>query len=59
MGKIGTELSDISIITSDNPRTEDPMEIINDVVKGIEKNNFEIIENRRVAIKRAIEIAKR
>ncbi len=47
MGKIGTELSDISIITSDNPRTEDPMEIINDVVKGIEKHNYEIIENRR------------
>ena len=57
MGKIGTELSNISIITSDNPRTEDPLEIIDDVVKGIEKHNFEIIENRRDAIKRAIEIA--
>ncbi len=57
MGKIGSELSDISLITSDNPRTEDPLEIINDVVKGIEKHNFEIIENRRAAIKRAIEIA--
>ncbi|HEY8892517.1 MAG TPA: UDP-N-acetylmuramoyl-L-alanyl-D-glutamate--2,6-diaminopimelate ligase [Clostridium sp.] len=58
MGKIGTNLSDISLITSDNPRTEDPMLIINDVVSGIEKHNFEIIENRREAIKRAIEIAK-
>jgi len=57
MGKIGTDLSDISLITSDNPRTEDPMLIINDVVKGIETNNFEIIENRRAAIKRSIEIA--
>jgi len=57
MGKIGTDLSDISIITSDNPRTEEPMQIISDVVKGIEKYNFEVIENRRAAIKRAIEIA--
>ena len=57
MGKIGSELSDISIITSDNPRTEDPIKIINDVVSGIEKDDFEIIENRRAAIKRAIEIA--
>lgn len=57
MGKIGTQLSDFSLITSDNPRTEDPLEIIKDVVKGIETNNFEIIENRRAAIKRAIEIA--
>lgn len=57
MGRIGSELSDISLITSDNPRTEEPLEIINDVVKGIAKHNFEIIENRREAIKRAIEIA--
>ncbi|WP_291635926.1 UDP-N-acetylmuramoyl-L-alanyl-D-glutamate--2,6-diaminopimelate ligase [Clostridium sp.] len=57
MGKIGTDLSDFSVITSDNPRTEDPIEIIKDVVSGIEKHNFEIVENRREAIKRAIEIA--
>ncbi|MGH4125712.1 MAG: UDP-N-acetylmuramoyl-L-alanyl-D-glutamate--2,6-diaminopimelate ligase [Clostridium sp.] len=57
MGKIGSELSDISIITSDNPRTEDPMQIINDVVSGIGNQKFEIIEDRTSAIKRAIEIA--
>ncbi len=57
MGKIGTDLSDYSIITSDNPRNEEPLEIINDVVQEIQNNNFEIIENRRAAIKRAIEIA--
>ena len=57
MGRIGTNLSDFSFITSDNPRTENPLEIIKDVVLGIEKNNFEIIENRREAIKRAIESA--
>lgn len=59
MGKIGTDLSDIAIITSDNPRTEEPEKIINDVVKGIEKNNYEIVVNRRDAIKRAMELAKK
>lgn len=57
MGKIGSELCDITVITSDNPRNEDPLEIINDIVKGIDKHNFEIIENRKMAIKRAMEIA--
>lgn len=57
MGKIGTLLSDFSVVTSDNPRTEVPMEIIKDVVVGIEQDNYEIVENRRDAIKRAIEIA--
>lgn len=57
MGKIGSRLCDISVITSDNPRNEDPLEIINDIVKGIEKHNFEIIESRKAAIKRAMEIA--
>ena len=58
MGKIGSDLCDIAIITSDNPRTENPASIIEEVVKGIEKNNYEVIENRKEAIKRAIEIAK-
>lgn len=58
MGKIGTELSDISLITSDNPRTEDPMSIINDILKGISRNNYEVIENRKEAIKRAIDLAE-
>ncbi|MGK0468026.1 glutamate ligase domain-containing protein, partial [Clostridium sp.] len=59
MGKIGTDLSDYSVITSDNPRNEEPLEIIKDVVCEIQKQNFEIIENRREAIKRAIEIAEK
>jgi UDP-N-acetylmuramoyl-L-alanyl-D-glutamate--2,6-diaminopimelate ligase len=58
MGNIGTDLSDYSVITSDNPRTEDPIDIISDVVKEIKGNNYEIIENRGLAIKRAIEIAR-
>jgi UDP-N-acetylmuramoyl-L-alanyl-D-glutamate--2,6-diaminopimelate ligase len=58
MGKIGTDISDIAIVTSDNPRTEKPMSIINDVLAGIDKDNYEVIENRKEAIKRAIEIAE-
>ncbi|MCI5726175.1 MAG: UDP-N-acetylmuramoyl-L-alanyl-D-glutamate--2,6-diaminopimelate ligase [Clostridium sp.] len=57
MGGIGTELSDIAIITSDNPRTEEPMAIINDILVGVKKDNYEVIENRKEAIKRAIDIA--
>ena len=60
MGKIGTEIADIAIITSDNPRTEAPMAIINDILEGIdsEKNNYEVIENRPSAIYHAMDIAK-
>lgn len=58
MGKIGSDLSDIAIVTSDNPRTENPSEIIKDIVVGIDKDNYEVIENRKDAIKKAIDIAQ-
>ncbi len=58
MGKVATELSDLVIITSDNPRTENPMQIINDIKQGVVKNNFIVIENRYEAIKYAIEKSK-
>ena len=61
MGKIATDIADFSIITSDNPRTEDPAKIIEDIVKGIDthKNNYEIIENRPAAIRHAMDIAQK
>lgn len=59
MGKIGTELSDFAIITSDNPRTEDPFGIIDDIVEGINKDNYTVVENRREAIKKAMTMAKK
>ena len=61
MGKIGTDIADYSIITSDNPRTENPGKIIEDIVKGIDqgKNNYEIIENRPAAIRHAMDIAEK
>ena len=58
MGKIGSDLSDIAIVTSDNPRTENPSIIIEDIVVGIEKKNYEVIEDRKSAIKRALDIAE-
>lgn len=58
MGKIASDLSDIAIVTSDNPRTEEPLSIIQDIIKGIDKNNYEIVENRKEAIKKAIKVAK-
>lgn len=59
MGKIGTELSDLAILTSDNPRTENPFSIIDDIVKGIEKDNYIVVENRREAIKKAMTVAQK
>lgn len=59
MGKIGSELSDIAIITSDNPRTEEPNKIIEDVISGIIKDNYIVITDRREGIKKAMEIAKK
>jgi len=54
MGKIATELSNYVLVTSDNPRFEDPFEIINDIKAGITKDNYKVIENREEAISYAI-----
>ena len=61
MGRIGVELADWAIITSDNPRTEEPMAIISDIVKGIpgDKKNYEIIESRISSIHHAMDIAQK
>ena len=61
MGRIGTEIADFSVITSDNPRTEAPMAIIEDILKGVDqtKNNYEVIENRPKAIQYAMDIAEK
>ncbi|MCL2661881.1 MAG: UDP-N-acetylmuramoyl-L-alanyl-D-glutamate--2,6-diaminopimelate ligase [Oscillospiraceae bacterium] len=57
MGQIATELSDYTVITSDNPRTEDPGSIINDITEGIKntKAAYKVIENRHDAICWAID----
>ena len=61
MGKIGVELSDIAVITSDNPRSEDPMKIISDILVGAREagKSFQVIENRVEAIGYAMDIAQK
>lgn len=55
MGRIATSLSDYTIITSDNPRSEDPKKIITDILSGVKPNSkYEIVENRKEAIWRAL-----
>lgn len=60
MGKVAARLSDFVIVTSDNPRTEDPSRIIKDIVEGMKdiKTPYTVIENRIEAIKYAINNAK-
>ncbi len=58
MGKVAAKYSKHIIVTSDNPRFEDPDLIINDIVAGIPSNiNYEIEVNRKEAIKKAINLA--
>ena len=61
MGSIGVRLADHAIITSDNPRTEDPEAIIRDIVAGVkpEDGSFEVVCDRRAAIRYAMSIAKK
>jgi UDP-N-acetylmuramoyl-L-alanyl-D-glutamate--2,6-diaminopimelate ligase len=59
MGEIVTRLSDIAVVTSDNPRTEKPMTIIDDILEGVLPNStYDVEPDRRTAIKRAIDIAE-
>ena len=58
MGYTVSELADYAIITSDNPRSEDPQKIIEDIRKGIRKNNYCIIPDRKDAIRKSLSLAK-
>jgi UDP-N-acetylmuramoyl-L-alanyl-D-glutamate--2,6-diaminopimelate ligase len=59
MGYIVTELADYAVITSDNPRSEDPKDIIRDIKKGIRKNNYSVLLRRAEAIKKSLLLARR
>ena len=59
MGEIGVRLSDHAVITSDNPRTEDPAAIIADITRGISGGSWEVVEDRRKAIRHAMDIAQK
>lgn len=56
IGKITTQNADHVIFTTDNPRYEEPESIIDEMVKGAEKENYEIIVNRKEAIKQAVKM---
>jgi UDP-N-acetylmuramoyl-L-alanyl-D-glutamate--2,6-diaminopimelate ligase len=57
MGRIAAELADVPILTTDNPRSEDPLAIIDEVVRGT-PGGLEVEPDRRAAIARAIEAAR-
>ena len=57
MGRIAAELADVPILTTDNPRSEDPLAIIDEVVRGT-SGELEVEPDRRAAITRAVEAAR-
>jgi len=57
MGGIATKLSDYVFITSDNPRTEDPLSIIKEIEDGIKIKNYEVVPDRKEAIEKAVNMA--
>lgn len=60
MGEIGGQLADFCILTSDNPRTEDPNRILEAIEEGIKQTagKYTVIENRRDAIRYALDMAR-
>ncbi len=60
MGEIAARLSDVAVVTSDNPRSEDPETIIEDITAGIGKHDSKVIvdSDRKSAIGKALEIAR-
>jgi len=59
MAHAACSFADYSIVTSDNPRSEDPQAIINETITGFTKNNFEVCVERKEAIGRALKLAQR
>ncbi len=61
MGRIAGELSNYAVVTTDNPRTENPLLIMNDILCGMEKakSKIAVIENRRQAIEFALSKARK
>ena len=60
MGATVAELADVAVLTSDNPRREDPLAILAQVEKGLLATpgfDYEVIEDRRAAIRRAVDLA--
>ncbi len=60
MGRVAAELSDFCVVTSDNPRSEEPIKIIDDILEGMKdiKTPYKVVENRKEAIRWAMENAQ-
>lgn len=62
MGRVGTELSDLCVVTSDNPRSEDPEAIIEMILEGVRgefpQERYQVVVDRREAIKKALSEAR-
>ncbi len=58
MGRVAEQGGDFVIITSDNPRSEEPLTIIADIEKGFQGKNYEVVVDRRQAIERAVALAQ-
>ncbi len=59
MGSIASQLADFIILTSDNPRSEDPLKIVEDIKSGISGNNYIVELDREKAIRKAYSLAKK
>lgn len=59
MGRIAAENSDYVVFTSDNPRTEDPQTIMDNILAGVSTNNYEVELDRRTAIKKALDMIEK
>jgi UDP-N-acetylmuramoyl-L-alanyl-D-glutamate--2,6-diaminopimelate ligase len=58
MGAAASELSDLVIVTSDNPRTETPGGIAEEIIKGMKRNNYTLQLDRAEAVKTAVSLAQ-
>ena len=59
MGRAAEKWSDLTVITSDNPRSEDPLAIIEQILAGLHRPECAVVEpDRRLAIKKALEVAR-
>ncbi len=60
MGEVSSRYADLTVVTSDNPRYEEPMDIINDILTGVKKADGEyvVVPDRREAVKWCLEHAK-
>ena len=59
MGNVATQKSDYVIFTNDNPRTEDPKIIMEDIISGVTKDNYEIIFDRKEAINKGLDLLEK